>query len=256
VSADGKRDVALSPQVRLYHFTGLQHYSGPWPPARGRGDLLSEQPQSPLPIRFFWRAMIRNMDAWVRAGTAPPPSRYPRLADHTLVPLSAYAFPWIPGITRPHEASAAWRLDFGPKAAEGLLELQPPLRHGAFPVLVPQVDADGNELDGVRLPEISVPLGTYTGWNLRDPSIGAAEARVPFEGSFIPLPVSGEERAHRHDPRSAVLERYKDQRDYLARYTRALDALIAARYLLPEDRAALLARAVEEWQEATITDPQ
>src|SRR6266849_2840036 len=66
VSADGKRDAAISPNVRIYHFTGLQHFSGPFPPAKGQGDLFGQQPQSPLPIRYFWRAMITNMDAWVR----------------------------------------------------------------------------------------------------------------------------------------------------------------------------------------------
>ncbi|MFY9583315.1 MAG: alpha/beta hydrolase domain-containing protein, partial [Candidatus Acidiferrales bacterium] len=89
-TADAKRDVAIGPNVRIYHFTGLQHYSGPFPPARGEASLLGQQPQSPLPIRLFWRAMIANMDAWVRAGTAPPPSAYPTIAAHTLVPLREY----------------------------------------------------------------------------------------------------------------------------------------------------------------------
>jgi hypothetical protein len=251
VSADGTRDVALSPQVRVYHFTGLQHFSGPYPPERGTGDLLGEQPESPLPIHFFWRAMISNMDAWVRAGTAPPESAYPRIDGHTLVPLSAYAFPAIPGVRRPHEANAAWRLDFGAEAAAGVFTLQPPRRGLPFPVLVPQVDADGNERDGVRLPEISVPLATYTGWNLRDPSIGASGERVAFEGSFIPFAASADERRGRHDPRPAVLERYASKEDYLARYGRAVDALIRGRWILPEDRAALLQRGEAEWQAVT-----
>jgi hypothetical protein len=251
VSADGRRDVTLSPQVRIYHFTGLQHFSGPYPPARGPDDLLGEQPESPLPIHYFWRAMISNMDAWVRAGTAPPDSAYPRIDGHTLVPLSAYAFPEIPGVRRPHEANAAWRLDFGPEAAAGIFALEPPRRGRPFPVLVPQVDADGNERDGVRLPEISVPLATYSGWNLRDPAIGAPGERVAFEGSFIPFAASAEERRMRHDPRPAVLERYASKEDYLARYSRAVDALIRERWVLPEDRAALLQRGETEWQAAT-----
>jgi hypothetical protein len=255
VSADGRQDVPLSPQVRVYHFTGLQHYSGPNPPARGEGDLLGEHPESPLPIRFFWRAMISNMDAWVRSGTAPPDSRYPRLADHNLVPLARYAFPAIPGVRTPHEASAAWRLDFGPEAVQGVFSLQPPRRAGSFPVLVPQVDADGNETDGVQLPEVRVPLATYTGWNLRDPAIGASQERVAFEGSFLPFPVTAEERRRRRDPRPAILERYASKEDYLARYGRAVDALIAARWVLPLDRAVLLARGEEEWRVATAARP-
>ncbi len=72
ISANGKHDVPLSENVRIYHFTGLQHFSGPFPPAKGAGDLLGQQPQSPLPIKYFWRAMIANMDAWVRDNTPPP----------------------------------------------------------------------------------------------------------------------------------------------------------------------------------------
>jgi len=207
-SADGSRDVAISPDVRIYHLTGLQHFTGPWPPARGADDLLGQQPESPLPVRFFWRAMIANIDAWLRNGTAPPPSRYPTLADDTLVPLSHYAFPAIPGIQRPHEASAAVRLDFGPEWANGIVAIQPPKVGKSFPVLVPQVDADGNERDGVRLPEIDVPLATYTGWNLRDASIGAPGERVSFEGSYIAFAKTAAERATNHDPRKSIAERY------------------------------------------------
>src|SRR6202790_2402868 len=96
VSADCERDASISPNVRIYHFTGLQHFSGPFPPAKGQGDLLGQQPESPLPIRFFWRAMIANMDAWVRTNTAPPESSYPKNLDGTLARLQKYAFPAIP----------------------------------------------------------------------------------------------------------------------------------------------------------------
>jgi hypothetical protein len=173
VSADGKQDAPISDSVRIYHFTGEQHFPGPWPPAKGQGDLLGQQAESPLAIRYFWRAMVANMDAWVRSGTLPPPSSYPRIADRTLVPLPEYAFPAIPGVNKPHEANAAYRLDFGPKWRDGILSIQPPKVGEAFPVLVPQVDADGNERDGVRMPEISVPVATYASWNLRDRSIEA-----------------------------------------------------------------------------------
>jgi hypothetical protein len=255
VSADGQRDAALSPQVRVYHFTGLQHFSGPYPPERGPGDLLGQRPESPLPIRFFWRAMISNMDAWLRSDTAPPASRYPRIDEHSLVPLARYAFPTIPRVKRPHEASGAWRLDFGPEAESGILGVQPPARGVEFPVLVPQVDADGNERDGVRLPEVAVPLATYTGWNLRDPSIGAVAERVSFEGSFIPFAATASERRRSGDPRRSIAERYPSKEDYLARYLQALDKLIAQRWILPEDRESLLRHGEAEWIAATSGRP-
>ena len=250
-SADGKHDAAISENVRVYHFTGLQHFSGPFPPARGTGDLDGQEPQSPLPIRYFWRSMIANMDAWIRSGTPPPPSSYPRISDGTLVSLKKYAFPHLPGVNTPHEANAGQRLDFGPHWSSGIVTLQPPRVGPAFPVLVPQVGTDGNERDGIRLPEISVPLATITGWNLRDPSIGAPTERVSFEASFIPFPKTVEDRKRTGDPRASIAERYASEDAYLQRYTRALDNLIQEHWILPEDREALLTRASQEWSEAT-----
>src|SRR5271168_3838869 len=246
-TADGLRDVPPGPNVRIYYFTGLQHFSGPFPPARGAGSLFGQQLQSPLPVRYFWRAMIANMDAWVRSGTAPPHSAYPTIVAHTLVPLGAYAFPRIPHVEVPTEANSACRLDYGPNGREGILSVQPPSVGKPFPVLVPQVDADGNELGGVHLPEISVPLATYTGWNLRDPSIGAAPQRVSFEGSYLPFPWNAAESAKAGDPRKSIADRYPDRDTYLGLFAHAADELIRQRWILPEDRAALLQRGGDEW---------
>ncbi len=246
-TADAKRDATIGPNVRIYHFTGLQHFTGPFPPARGEGHLFGQEPESPLPIRFFWRAMSAHMDAWVRTGTAPPPSTYPTIAAHTLVPLRKYAFPHIPHVELPSEANTAYRLDYGPQWRQGILTLQPPHVGKPFPVLVPQVDADGNELGGIHLPEISVPLATYTGWNLRDPSIGAASQRVAMVGAYLPFPKNATERKQSGDPRKSIAERYPDREAYFLQFARAADELIQQRWILPEDRAPLLQRGAEEW---------
>jgi hypothetical protein len=248
-TADGKRDMRISDEVRIYHFAGLQHFSGPFPPAKGAGDLLGQQPQSPLAIRYFWRAMIANMDAWIRSNTMPPPSRYPRIADGTLVSLTNYAFPEIPGVNKPHEVSVAYRLNLGPEWPNAITT-QPPVAGTAFPVLIPQVDEDGNERDGVRSPELRVPLATYTGWNLRDPSIGAPDQRVSFEASYIPFAKTPEERKKNGDPRRSIAERYPSREEYLNRYRDAVNEVIQQRYVLPEDRDVLLKRGEEEWDQA------
>jgi hypothetical protein len=195
--------------------------------------------------------MIANMDAWVRSQTLPPPSSYPKIADGTLVALPDYAFPVIPHVNKPHEANSGTRLDFGANWRDGILSIQPPKVGEPFPVLVPQVDADGNERDGVKLPEITVPLATYASWNLRDPSIGAPDQRVSFEASYIPFPKTAAERQASGDPRRSIAERYSGREDYLTSYTKAVDDLVKQRWILPEDRDAVLARSEEEWAEAT-----
>jgi len=253
-TADGEQDAVIGPNVRIYHFTGLQHFSGPFPPARGESWFLGQQPESPLPIRFFWRAMIANMDAWVRNGTAPPPSAYPTIAAHALVTVSNLKFPHIPRVELPSEANTAYRLDYGPNWRDGILSVQPPQVGKAFPVLVPQVDADGNELGGIHLPEITVPLATYTGWNLRDPSIGGAGQRIAMTGSYLPFPRNAAERQQSGDPRKSIAERYAGREAYLGKFERATDELVQQRWILAEDRAALLQHGAEEW-DAIMTSP-
>ena len=251
VTADGKQDAAISDNVRIYHFTGEQHFPGPFPPAKGQGDLLGQHLQSQLQVRYFWRAMVANLDAWVRSNTLPPASSYPKIADGTLVPIRQYAFPAIPGVNQPHEANRAYHLDFGVNWRDGILSMQPPKVGEEFPVLVPQVDADGNERDGVRLPEITVPLATYASWNLRDPSIGAPDQRVAFEASYLPFPKTAADRQRSGDPRMSIAERYSNREDYLTRYNSAVEELVKQRWILTEDREALLQRGELEWDFAT-----
>jgi alpha/beta hydrolase family protein len=246
-TADGKADAPIGSNVRIYYYSGLQHFSVSFPPQMSTGDRSGQQLPSPLPIRWFWRAMIANMDAWVRTGTAPPDSRYPKIADGTLVPLDKLAFPAIPGLKPPTNSAQGWALDFGPDWRNGILSLQPPIVGFNYPTLVPQVDADGNDLGGIRLPEITVPLATYTGWNLRTPAIGAPDERTAFLGSFVPMRRTTVDAAAAHDPRVAIEDRYKSYADYRMRFQQALDELIRQRYILPEDSAQLTRQTQEEW---------
>ena len=148
----------------------------------------------------------------------------------------------------PHEVSLAFRLDFGPKWKEGFITIEPPRVGIPFPVLVPQCDADGNDLGGVRLPELQVPLATYTGWNLRDPNIGAPEQRVSFLGSWIPLAKTVEERKKSGDPRLSIAERYASHEEYMSKFEQAAKKLIEQRFLLQEDLPAVLERGKLEWK--------
>ncbi len=189
------------------------------------------------------------MDEWVKDGTEPPASIYPKIADKTLTQISGWAFPKLPGINLPHEFNLAYRLDFGPQWKQGIVALEPPKVGKAFRGLIPQSDPDGNDLGGVRLPELQVPLATYTGWNLRDPGIGASDRRLSFIGSFIPFARTAQERQQSGDPRLSIAERYTSREQYLGKFAEAAVKLIQQRFLLSEDLAAVLARGQQEWEE-------
>ena len=229
---DGKADAPLPDNVRIYLLTGLQHSSGPFPPAKSSDlDTLGQQPESPLPVIWFHRALLADMDAWVKDGVAPPASRYPRIDNHTLVPVSALALKSIGGVAVPTFAYAPYAID--PSKGE------PPRVLGQYPVLVPQVGRDGNELAGVRLPELVVPVAAYTGWNLRDPKIGFPTVRTSFIGSYIQF-------SH-----ETLAKLYRERDEYLGRFAEAAMTLVRERFLLPPDLGPLLARGAREYAEAT-----
>jgi hypothetical protein len=191
--------------------------------------------------------MITNMDRWVKDGTEPPASVYPKLADGTLVPLGKWIFPKIPGVNTPTELNLAYRLNFGLQWKQGIISTEPPAVGAPFPGFVPQPDAAGNDTGGVRLPELEVPLATYTGWNLRDPSIGAPQQRLSFVGSFIALTRTEQERKQAGDPRASIGERYASRDDYMSKFEQAAKKLIDQRFVLQEDLPAILARGQKEW---------
>lgn len=247
---DGSKDAPIRANVRIYMYTGMQHFSGPFPPERPAGDLKSVNPQSPISVRWFWRAMLNNLDEWVTNDVEPPPSRYPRIDDGTLVPLDKLAFPKIPGVQLPRDTNVAVATDFGPQWSRGVITKQPPVAGKQYPVLVPQVDVDGNDIAGIRMPEVAVPVATYTGWNLRDPSIGAAWARSSFVGSFFPFAKTEDERSKSGDPRRSLTERYGTMDAYFGKFTSATLTLAYDRYLLPDDIAIILQRGQNEWKNA------
>jgi hypothetical protein len=256
-TAEGKKDAPLSGNTRIYFLAGLQHFSGAFPPQKsiaGNPDFSSQQKHNPNPIQWYWRALITNMDQWVKEAKQPPPSTYPTIAEKTLVTLAKWTFPKIPGVNSPHEVSLAYHIDreveFRSAGAhqDEMITVEPPRVGNAFSVMVPQSDADGNDLGGVRLPELEVPLATYTGWNLRDPSIGAPEQRVSFLGSWIPLARTAEERKKSGDPRLSIAERYASQEEYMSKFEKAAQKLIEQRFLLQEDLPAILERGKLEWK--------
>jgi hypothetical protein len=186
------------------------------------------------------RALLVAMEKWVREGTAPPPSRYPRLQDGTLVRAAAVGFPNVPGLSSPKKIAAGYR---------GVNRLLP--KDGGagapLPLLVPQVDRDGNPLGGLRLPDITLPLATYTGWNFRKASIGGTEQVFPLIGAYVPFAATKAERERTHDPRLSIEERYPSRDQYLKMVQEAGASLVKDGYLLPDDLSSVVKRAAEHW---------
>ena len=169
--------------------------------------------------------------------------RFPRIDKDQLVTASALRFPRIPGVNVVKEAYAPRRSTWTSLP-----------RSGAFPALVPQVDADGNETSGIRLPELRVPLATYMGWNLRSPSIGAPTEQYPLIGSMVAFPRTRAEREKSGDPRLSIEERYKDEQEYLGKIEAAARELAKERFLLEADIPQVVARAKQRWEQLAARD--
>ncbi|MEK6375505.1 MAG: alpha/beta hydrolase domain-containing protein [Acidobacteriota bacterium] len=216
---NGARDVDPPAEVRAYLVAGLGHVAGPFPPAR---DAAAQLPVNPNNIVHLRHGFAAALDAWTRNGVAPPPSRLPKIADGTLVPVAS-----LPKSVAPRFAYNVYKIDLG---------IEPPPVHGTYTNLVPQAGPDGNELAGVRIPELQVPVATYTGWNLREPGTGFSEYRASFVGSFIAW------------PKDEVLARYRTRDEYFGRFTDAALALVRERFFVADDLPAILERGAKLWE--------
>ncbi len=203
----GTHDVPPAPEARIYLIAGAQHYVG-----RQRDRGLYTNCVDTLDHYRVLRALLVALQAWVRDGTEPPPSAYPRLADGTLVTVAAYEamFPNIPGFLLPEGALRPPRLDFGPRFASArIADIVPPIPGPPFETLVPRPDQDGLDQGGIEMPEMRVPLGTRTGFNtsrrggrlsLGDGTLGRLVRAVPH----APRPSGAQAR----DPRPSLQARY------------------------------------------------
>lgn len=243
ITPDGRKDVAPAPDTRIYFIAGSQHGPNAQP-----NKTVTQNRANPEDYRFAMRALLLDMNAWVTKGSAPPDSKVPRIGKDELVAPAALNFPKIPGVALPKEPYLAWHLDFGPQfRTKGIVAYDPPKVGAPFPILVPQVNRDGNETAGIRLPEQMVPLATYTGWNLRDPKIGAPDVIYDMVGSFIPFARTKAEREASGDPRPSIEERYASKDAYLAQVRQAAGALVGVRLLLKEDIDRVVAKASARW---------
>ena len=229
-SLDGREDVEDAPNVRVFMIAGAKHGAGSWPPADNGGQFK----ENTNDYRWTQRGLLAALDAWVRQGTTPPESRHPRFSDLTLVARDNLKFPPIPGVQFPTNVPGGYRADV-------------PGPYSALPFLVSKVDADGNDIAGIRLPEQAVPLATLTGWQFRSERIGSPNTLIAMAGAYIPLPSNRAERERLRDPRQSIAERYSSRADYLRKIQEAADKLAQERYILVEDVPAIVQEAGRHW---------
>jgi hypothetical protein len=238
------KDIKLPTNVRMYNFTGAPHMARPTDDAIWIGQLTPSA-MSAMPYR---RALLVAMDEWATKGTPPPPSAIPKTEDGTLVSVNEYLskYPEIPGIQLPtHGCSRLFLYDYGPEFdTKGITSNFPPkLKAGReYPVAVSSIDSDGNNVAGIRYPDVEVPVCTYNGWSLR--KRGYAEgAEFWNTGCIIPFARTKAERLKSGDPRPSIEERYKNHEDYVKKVERCCEKLVKQRTMLEEDAKTFIERA-------------
>jgi hypothetical protein len=252
VGTTAKADIPLPANVRRYYFAGVSHGGGPGGFAVATNPVPAcELPSNPAPVGPMRAALMKRLVAWVKTDTPMPPSRYPSLADGTLVPATkaAMGFPSIPGTPAPDGLQHPLvDYDLGPRfryAEQSGALAQYPVAKRTLPQLVVRVDADGNETAGIRSPLLMAPLGTYTGWNVA--SAGVYKGQLCIGGSpvggFIPFAKTRAERLAAGDPRPSLEERYHSHERYVQAVKAAADELVRDGYLLAEDAATMVSQA-------------
>jgi hypothetical protein len=241
-SEDGKKDIPLAATSRLYFIAGTPHSGGPFYSRDYQYHANFAQQ------RWALRALVLDLDGWIRSAAEPPASRYPKLAKGELVPRAAVRFPKIPSLPFPDYMPSVWTMAYGPQYERTrIITKEPPSLGKKFTVLVPQVDVDGNDVLGIRIPEVAVPIGTYTGWNIYLPQLRSLEYLAGLVGSFEPFAKTSEEREKSGDPRLSIAERYSSKQDYLDRVQSAARDLVSQRFMLAEDVEAAIRRASAMW---------
>jgi hypothetical protein len=247
---EGTRDAEPAEFVRTYLLAGTQHTPGALPPLKADANTgdRGQQRFNVVDYAPLMRAALVNLDRWVSEAVAPPPNAVPRLADGSAVEAESTAalFRALPGVRFPERISRPRQLDFGPDIERGV-PAYPPKAGKPYKTFVSALDGDGNEIAGIRPPELLAPLATFAGWNLRHPEQGAPGDLMQMMGSTLPFARTDAERNRSGDPRRSIEERYPSQQAYLDHVREVTQQLIAARHVLAEDLEAIITRAGRLW---------
>ena len=246
-TVDGTRELPLSADARLYFFSGTPHSHFPFPPVKiahaNYGNFAS--------AGWAFRALLLDLHDWAVKGTKPPDSAYAHLASD-LVSRDRVVFPRIPDVEFPPYMPRNWRLDYGPEfLTKGVIANEPPKIGQNYTILVPDVNRDGNDRGGIQLPDVAVPLGTFTGWNYQLPVRRNLDYLAGLVGSFIPFPLSAKDRKSSGDERLSISERYSGREDYLDKVRISAESLVSRRLLRMEDLNAVVEQSAARWDYLT-----
>jgi alpha/beta hydrolase family protein len=267
VGTDGKGDLPLPDDVRRYYIASSTHGGGvggfdsslpgvglpkAGPQCPGNNFGVGVLPANPVPHTQTVNALRVHFRDWVMKGIAPPPSRFPRLADATLARADKVSleFPTLPGLRASVPESDFimpvhdydWGPQFNAQDGSGIASIAPPRIKRVLTMFAPKVDADGNERGGVPVVLLEAPLGTYLGWNI------AAAGAMPFHkdqicnyvGGMVPFARTAAERKANGDPRLSLEERYDSHDGYVERVRAAAARAVEQKFLLPNDAQALI----------------
>ncbi|MGH8028168.1 MAG: alpha/beta hydrolase domain-containing protein, partial [Pseudoxanthomonas sp.] len=252
-TADGKQPVALGTDSRLYYFAGVPHA------LRAPGRFTEPGKEAAYPynanvdLADGMNAQLENLRAWTLHDIMPPPTMAPVLGSTLVAPADMH-FPAIPGIRVPATTSPLWQLALGSAyVGQGIIS-EPVTTGRKYPLLVPTVDRDGNELGGWRGAMSSVPLGTFTAWNWKSPGLERFGFISGLNGAFVPFARARAERIAANDPRPSLEERYENRDGFMKAAAASIDNAIQKRFLLPMQREAILAKMGAAWDDAMNFD--
>jgi hypothetical protein len=259
----GRFDLPDHPLTRLYLLSSKQHGGPGDPTSKG----LCQQFLNPLDSAPVQRALWTALDEWSTRGIEPPDSQVPKLKNGTLVPplpQSGVGFPSIPAVTYTGLKTTRYRFNYGPDFYKTFIPtinppvITPPYEDNPangpiYPSYVPKTDSDGNDIAGIRLPELTVPLATYTGWGLRS-GVWANDG-CEASGQFIPFQATKAGRVAAGDPRPSVQERYHSFGDYRSKVVEAVEKLVKRRFLICDDTQGIVTRLLQAGLVAGVPAP-
>ena len=253
--AHGTQDVPLGKNSRMYHFAGTQHGAGGLPQSHegAAENAKGRYAYNVLDYTPLLRSALVALESWIESHMNPPPSKHPTLEDGTAVPRGKVLskFSQLPNQVTP-DPDKLWVIrntDLGDGVDEGFGDY-PPVEGDAYTCLVSDVDEDGNEVSGIRLPDLNHPVATHAGWNVRHPDTGSTDQIIPMQGFTRWFPVNSQQQSRNNDSRVAINDRYADRDEYEKLVRQDAELLVSDGYVLQQDLELVVHNALDRYDES------